>query len=159
LLVDSALSVDGYAMTLTSGQCDVPADVREAFLASTAGDFDVSNVSLETARDGFRKRQRFVGMLHEAGARLLAALTVLAGQAPAGAGLQNELALWSNRAQSASCAAGRDGHGGGRARQSETLGTLESGKLATSWCWSGPLADIHNARRVRTVIKAGRVLA
>ena len=42
--------------------------------------------------------------------------------------------------------------------RAETLGTLESGKLADIVVLEAdPLADIQNARRVRTVIKAGRV--
>jgi imidazolonepropionase-like amidohydrolase len=42
--------------------------------------------------------------------------------------------------------------------QSDKLGTLEPGKLADIVVLEAdPLADIQNARRVRTVLKAGHV--
>jgi len=86
---------------------------------------------LETARDGFRKRQRFVGMLHEAGARLLAGTDCFGLASTCRAGLQNELALLVESGLSplaalrAATVTAADALG-----QSETLGTLESGKLA-----------------------------
>jgi len=41
--------------------------------------------------------------------------------------------------------------------QSDALGAVEPGKLADIVVLEGdPLADIQNARRVRTVVKAGR---
>ena len=96
LLVDSALSVDGYAIdTDNPANADVPEDVRDAFLREERPPiFDVSDVSLEVAREGFRKRQRLVRQLHQAGARLLAGTDCFGlGKQLPGLGLRNELAL------------------------------------------------------------------
>jgi hypothetical protein len=96
LLVDSALSLDGYAIDAEHpANADVPGDVREAFLREEQPSiFDSSQVSMEAARNGFRKRQRFVRSLHEAGARLLAGTDCFGlGKQLPGLGLQNELAL------------------------------------------------------------------
>ena len=162
LLVDSALSLDGYAMdTDNPANADVPEDVREAFASQERPQiFDVSEVNLETARDGFRKRQRFVGMLHEAGARLLAGTDSFGlGKHLPGLGLQNELALLVESGLSplaalqAATITAADALG-----QAETLGALEEGKLGDIVVLEAdPLIDIQNARRVRTVVKAGRV--
>jgi imidazolonepropionase-like amidohydrolase len=162
LLVDSALSLDAYAIDVENpANADVPEDVRKAFLDEARPDiFDISQVSLETARNGFRKRQRLVHMLHEAGARLLAGTDCFGlGKQLPGLGLQNELALLVESGLSplaalqAATVTAADALG-----QSETLGTLESGKLADIVVLEAdPLDDIHNARRVRTVVKAGRV--
>jgi imidazolonepropionase-like amidohydrolase len=162
LLVDSALSLDGYAIDADNpANADLPEDVRAAFVRETRPEiFDVSNVNLETARDGFRKRQRLVGMLHKAGARLLAGTDCFGlGKQLPGLGLQNELALLVESGLSplaaiqAATVTAAEALG-----QSESLGTLESGKLADAVVLEAdPLADIQNARRVRTVVKAGRV--
>jgi imidazolonepropionase-like amidohydrolase len=76
-----------------------------------------------------------------------------------GLGLQNELALLVESGLSplaalqAATLTAADALG-----QSDRLGTLDPGKLADIVVVEGnPLADIHNARRVRTVLKAGRV--
>jgi imidazolonepropionase-like amidohydrolase len=162
LLVDTALSLDGYAVdTENPANADVPEDVRNAFLREERPSiFDVSEVDLDVARDGFHKRQRLVGMLHQAGARLLAGTDCygLGKQLP-GLGLQNELALLVESGLSplaaiqAATLTAADALG-----QSDTLGTLEPGKLADLVIVDAdPLADIQNARRVRTVVKGGRV--
>jgi imidazolonepropionase-like amidohydrolase len=161
LLVDSALSLDGYAIdTENPANADVPQDVREAFMREDQPSiFDISQVSLETAHNGFRKRQRLVRMLHEAGARLLAGTDCFGlGKQLPGLGLQNELALLVESGLSplaalqAATVTAADALG-----QSETLGALEPGKFADIAVLDGdPLADIQNARRVRTVLKAGR---
>jgi imidazolonepropionase-like amidohydrolase len=161
LLVDSALSVDGDAIdTENPANADVPEDVREAFMREERPPiFDISEVGLETARNGFRKRQRLVRMLHQAGARLLAGTDCfrLGKQLP-GLGLQNELALLVESGLSplaalqAATVTAADALG-----QSDALGAVEPGKLADIVVLEGdPLADIQNARRVRTVVKAGR---
>ena len=162
LLVDSALSLDGYAVdTENPANADVPEDVREAFAREERPPiFDISEVSLETARNGFRKRQRLVGMLYEAGARLLAGTDCFGlGKQLPGLGLQNELALLVESGLSplaalqAATVTAADALG-----QSETLGALEPGKLADVVVLEAdPLVDIQNARRVRTVVKGGRV--
>ena len=162
LLVDSALSLDGYAIdTESPANADVPADVREVLAQiERAPIFDHSGVSLELARDGFRKRQRLVGMLHQAGARLLAGTDCFGlGKQLPGLGLQNELALLVESGLSplaalqAATVTAADALG-----QSDSLGTLEPGKIADIVVLEAdPLADIQNARRVRSVVKAGRV--
>jgi imidazolonepropionase-like amidohydrolase len=162
LLVDSALSLDGYAIdTESPANADVPADVREVFAQiERAPIFDHSGVSLELARDGFRKRQRLVGMLHQAGARLLAGTDCFGlGKQLPGLGLQNELALLVESGLSplaalqAATVTAADALG-----QSDNLGTLEEGKIADIVVLEAdPLVDIQNARRVRSVVKAGRV--
>jgi imidazolonepropionase-like amidohydrolase len=162
LLVDSALSMDGYAIdTDNPANADVPDDVREAFAREERPPiFDVSGASLETARDGFRKRQRLVGMLHEAGVRLLAGTDCFGlGKQLPGLGLQNELALLVQSGLSplaalqAATVMAAEVLG-----QSATLGTIEPNKLADIVVLEAdPLADIQNARRVRTVVKAGHV--
>ncbi len=162
LLVDTALSLDGYAVdTDNPANADVPEDVREAFASQERPKiFDVSEVNLETARDGFRKRQRFVGMLHEAGARLLAGTDCFGlGKHLPGLGLQQELALLVESGLSplaalqAATVTAADALG-----QSDSLGALEPGKLADIVLLEAdPLVDIFFARRVRTVLKAGRV--
>jgi imidazolonepropionase-like amidohydrolase len=162
LLVDSALSLDGYAIdTENPANVDVPDDVREAFAREARPEiFDISTVNLQTARDGFRKRQRLVGMLHEAGARLLAGTDCFGlGKQLPGLGLQNELVLLVESGlsplaalQSATVTAA-DVLG-----RADSLGTLEEGKHADIVLLDAdPLADIRNARAVRTVVKAGRV--
>jgi imidazolonepropionase-like amidohydrolase len=162
LLVDSALSVDAYAIdTENPANADVPDDVRDGFTRTERPPiFDVSEVSLEVAHQGFRKRQQLVGMLHNAGARLLAGTDCFGlGKQLPGLGLQNELALLVESGLSplaalqAATVTAADALG-----QADRLGTLEPGKLADIVVVEGdPLADIHNARRVRTVMKAGRV--
>jgi hypothetical protein len=162
LLVDSALSLDGYAIdTESPANADVPTDVREVFAQiERAPIFDNSGVSPELARDGFRKRQRLVGMLHQAGARLLAGTDCFGlGKQLPGLGLQNELALLVESGLSplaalqAATVTAADALG-----QSDNLGTLEEGKIADIVVLEAdPLADIQNARRVRSVVKAGRV--
>ena len=162
LLVDSALSLDGYSIdTENPANADVPEDVREAFAKEDRpAIFDISDVSLESALNGFRKRQRLVGMLHQAGARLLAGTDCFGlGKQLPGLGLQNELALLVESGLSplaalqAATVTAAEALG-----QSDTLGTLEPGKLADVLLLDAdPLADIQNARGVRTVVKAGRV--
>ena len=162
LLVDSALSLDGYAVdTENPANADVPSEVREAFAREERPQiFDISDVSPETARAGFHKRQRLVGMLHAAGARLLAGTDCygLGKQLP-GLGLQNELALLVESGLSPLAALQAATLTAAEALdRSESLGTLEAGKLADIVLLEAdPLADIHNARRVRTVMKAGHV--
>ena len=122
--------------------------------------FDASDLSMETARNGFRKRQRLVGMLHQAGARLLAGTDCFGlGKQLPGLGLQNELALLVEAGLSPLAALqAATVRAADALDQSRSLGALEPGKLADIVVVEGdPLADIHNARRVRTVLKAGRV--
>jgi imidazolonepropionase-like amidohydrolase len=162
LLVDSALSVDGDAIDAENpANADVPEDVREAFMHEERPPiFDISEVSPESAQSGFRKRQRLVKMLHDAGARLLAGTDCFGlGKQLPGLGLQNELALLVESGLSplaalqAATVTAADALG-----QSDNLGSLEPGKLADIVVLEGdPLADIQNARRVRTVAKGGRV--
>ena len=162
LLVDSALSLDGYAIdTEHPANADVPEAVRQAFAREERPPiFDSSEVNLETARNGFRKRQRLVQMLHEAGARLLAGTDCFGlGKQLPGLGLQHELALLVDSGLSplaalqAATVTAADALG-----QSEILGTIEPGKLADIvLVEADPLSDIQNARRVRMVVKAGRV--
>jgi imidazolonepropionase-like amidohydrolase len=162
LLVDSALSLDGYAIdTENPANADVPEAVRQAFVREEQPSiFDLSEVSLATARSGFRKRQRLVRMLHEAGARLLAGTDCFGlGKQLPGLGLQNELALLVESgltplaAVQAATVTAADALG-----KSDALGTLEPGKLADIVVLeANPLEDIHNARRVRTVVKSGQV--
>jgi len=162
LLVDSALSLDGYQVdTDNPANADVPEEVRKAFLGEEQPSiFDISQVNLETAHNGFRKRQRLVRMLHEAGARLLAGTDCFGlGKQLPGLGLQNELGLLVESGLSplaalqAATVTAADALG-----QRDNLGALEVGKLADLVVVEGdPLRDIQNARRVRTVVKAGQV--
>jgi imidazolonepropionase-like amidohydrolase len=162
LLVDTALSLDGYAIdTENPANADVPSDVRKAFMGEERPPiFDVSEVRPEVAREGFRKRQRLVGMLHAAGARLLAGTDCFGlGKQLPGLGLQNELALLVEAgltplaALQAATLTAAEALG-----QSDALGTLEPGKLADILVLEAdPLADIQNARQIRTIIKDGHV--
>jgi imidazolonepropionase-like amidohydrolase len=162
LLVDTALSLDGYAIDADNpANADVPEDVRQAFARDERPSiFDVSEVHPDTAREGFRKRQRLVGMLHQAGASLLAGTDCFGlGKQLPGLGLQNELALLVEAgltplaALQAATLTAAEALG-----QSDSLGTLEPGKLADILVLEAdPLDDIQNARRIRTVLKAGRV--
>jgi hypothetical protein len=163
LLVDAALSLDGYAIdTENPANADVPQDVREAFEREEQPSiFDSSQVSLESARNGFRKRQRLVRMLHEAGARLLAGTDCFGlGKQLPGLGLQNELVLLVESGLSPLAALQAATITAAEALgQSATLGALEPGKFADIVVLEAdPLADIRNARRVRTVVKGGRVV-
>ncbi len=162
LLVDSALSLDSYAIdTENPANADVPEEVRDTFAREERPRiFDVSDVNLETARDGFRKRQRLVRMLHEAGARLLAGTDCFGlGKQLPGLGLQNELALLVESGLSPLAALQAATVTAADALcQSDALGALEPGKLADIVVLEAdPLVDIRHARSVRTVIKAGRV--
>jgi imidazolonepropionase-like amidohydrolase len=76
-----------------------------------------------------------------------------------GLGLQNELALLVESGLSPLAALQAATLTAAEALgQSESLGALEPGKLADIVVLEAdPLADIHNARRVRTVVKGGRV--
>ena len=162
LLVDSALSLDGYAVDSENpANADVPDDVREAFMREEQpAIFDISELSLETARNGFRKRQQLVRMLHEAGARLLAGTDCFGlGKQLPGLGLQNELALLVESGLSplaalqAATVTAADALG-----QSDSLGALEAGKLGDVVVVEGdPLVDIQNARHVRAVVTNGKV--
>jgi len=162
LLVDSALSLDGYASdTENPANADVPVEVRDAFTREERPPiFDVSDVNPDIARDGFRKRQRFVRMLHEAGVRLLAGTDSFGlGKHLPGLGLQNELALLVESGLSPLAALQAATVTAAAALgQSDNLGALEPGKFADIVVLEAdPLMDIQNARRVRTVLKAGRV--
>src|SRR5689334_24141597 len=99
-------------------------------------------------------------MLHAAGARLLAGTDFFGlGKQLPGLGLQNELTLLVESGLSplaalqAATVTAADALG-----QSDALGALEPGKVADIVLLEAdPLADIHNARRVRTILKAGQV--
>jgi imidazolonepropionase-like amidohydrolase len=162
LLVDAALSLDGYRVdTEHPANADVPADVREGFgRDERPAIFDVSQVNQDIARQGFHKRQRLVGLLHRAGVRLLAGTDCFGlGKQLPGLGLQNELALLVDSgltplaALQAATVTAAEALG-----QSQNLGTLEKGKLADIVVLEAdPLADIQNARRVRLVLKGGKI--
>jgi imidazolonepropionase-like amidohydrolase len=162
LLVDSALSLDAYRIdTENPANADVPADVQAAFGGGERpAIFDVSRVDLGVAREGFVKRQRLVGMLAAAGVRLLAGTDCFGlGKQLPGLGLQNELALLVEAGLSplaalqAATVTAAESLG-----QQAHLGTLESGKLADiAMLEADPLVDIRNARRVRSVLKGGKV--
>ncbi|HEY2593741.1 MAG TPA: amidohydrolase family protein, partial [Chloroflexota bacterium] len=162
LLVDSALSLDSYRIdTENPANADVPADVQAAFAGGErAAIFDVSQVDLDVAREGFVKRQRLVGMMHAAGVRLLAGTDCFGlGKQLPGLGLQNELVLLVESGLSPLAALQAATLTAAEALdQSENLGTLEPGKLAdVTILEADPLVDIRNARRVRQVLKGGRV--
>jgi imidazolonepropionase-like amidohydrolase len=160
LLVDSALSLDAYRIDVQNpANEDVPADVQKAFGGEERpAIFDVSQVDLAVARAGFVKRQRLVGMLHRAGVRLLAGTDCFGlGKQLPGLALQNELGLLVDSGLSplaalqAATVTAAEALG-----RSADLGTLEVGKLAdVTMVEADPLADIHNARRVRSVLKGG----
>ncbi len=162
LLVDSALSLDGYRTdTENPANADVPTDVQAALGGGERpAIFDVSHVNLDVAREGFRKRQRLVGMLNDAGVRLLAGTDCFGlGKQLPGLGLQNELVLLVDSGLSplaalqAATLTAADALG-----QSDNFGTLESGKLADiTVLEADPRVDIRNARRVRQVLKGGKV--
>jgi imidazolonepropionase-like amidohydrolase len=162
LLVDSALSLDSYQVdTENPANADVPADVIEALGGGERPEiFDVSQVDLGVARAGFEKRQRLVGMLHSAGARLLAGTDCFGlGKQLPGLGLQNELELLVDSgltplaALQAATLTAAEALG-----QSANLGALEVGTLAdVAVLEADPLADIRNARQVRKVLKGGQV--
>jgi imidazolonepropionase-like amidohydrolase len=162
LLVDSALSLDSYRTdTENPANADVPTDVQAALGGGERpAIFDVSQVNLDVAREGFRKRQRLVGMLNAAGVRLLAGTDCFGlGKQLPGLGLQNELVLLVDSGLSplaalqAATLTAADALG-----QSDNLGTLESGKLADiTVLEADPLVDIRNARRVRQVLTGGKV--
>src|SRR5262249_52476234 len=94
------------------------------------------------------------------GARLLAGTDCFGlGKQLPGLGLQNELALLVESgltplaALQAATVTAAEALG-----QGDSLGTLEPGKLADLVVLeAAPAGDIENARRVRTVVKAGRV--
>ena len=140
LLVDSALSLDGYAIDADNpANADVPEDVREAFMREARpAIFDVSDVqsgnrSRRISQAAAARRDAARGRCAVAGGHRLFRV----GQAAAGAGAAKRAGVAGRiGAQSAGCAAGRDGHGRGRARPvRRRLARSNRASSRTSWCW------------------------
>jgi imidazolonepropionase-like amidohydrolase len=161
LLVDASLCLDGREIDLDNpANADVPPEVRDSFIqAPVPAIFELSQVERALARDGFRRRQRFVAMCHAAGVRLLAGTDCYGlGKLLPGLGLQNELALLVDAGLTPLAAIQAATITAAEALGQPDLGVLEPGKLADVVVLEGdPLADIQNARRTRLVVKNGQV--
>ena len=121
--------------------------------------FEVPDRLKATAREGFKKRQEFVGMCNRAGVKIIAGTDGPGlGSLVPGYGLHHELQLLVQsglsplqalRAATLTAAAAL-----GKASE---LGSIEPGKLADMVIVKAdPLADIGNSSKIDLVIKGGR---
>ena len=121
--------------------------------------YDVPATLKETARNGFRKRQQFIGMCSRAGVKIIAGTDGPGlGTLVPGYGLHHELQLLVESGLSpgqalraatltAAEALGKD----------KELGSVEPGKFADMLIVEAdPLADIRNANKIELVIKGGK---
>ena len=121
--------------------------------------YDVPANLKETARNGFKKRQQFVGMCSRAGVKIIAGTDGPGlGTLVPGFGLHHELQLLVESGLSpaqalraatltAAEALGKD----------KDLGSIEPGKLADLLIIEAdPLADIRNASKIEVVMKGGK---
>jgi len=120
--------------------------------------FDVPPELKETARNGFKKRQEFVGMCSRAGVRIIAGTDGPGlGTLVPGYGLHHELQLLVQSGlsplQSLRAATLTAAEALGKDRE---LGSIEPGKLADLLIVNGdPLVDIGNASKIEFIIKGG----
>jgi len=121
--------------------------------------YDVPAALKETARNGFKKRQQFVGMCSRAGVMIIAGTDGPGlGTLVPGYGLHHELELLVESGLSpvqalraatltAAEALGKD----------KDLGSVEPGKLADMVIVEAdPLADVRNTKKIELVIKGGK---
>ncbi len=162
LTIDEATFAGGYEANLTNqNNRFLPRDVVDAWTRGPRPEIYNIPVELkETAVQGFRKRQQFVGMMSRAGVQILAGTDgVGLGTLLPGFGLQHELELLvasglkpidTIRAATITAA---------RALKRETeLGSIETGKLADLVMLNAdPLAEISNTQKIHLVIKGGQI--
>ncbi|MSQ37237.1 MAG: hypothetical protein EXR61_02845 [Chloroflexi bacterium] len=143
----------------------VGAAIGQAVGARKAGDpqrvTDMPPELRDSARIGFSKRQRFIGMCASAGVRLVTGTdhTGLGDDLP-GRGVQRELAylvecgLTPLAALRASTIVAAEALG-----RSDELGSIERGKAADLLVLNAdPLTDVRNVGAIRIVVTAGRLM-
>ena len=121
--------------------------------------YDVPAALKETARNGFRKRQQFIGMCSRAGVKIIAGTDGPGlGTLVPGYGLHHELQLLvesglsPHQALSAATLTAAEALG-----KDKELGSVEPGKFADMLIVEAdPLADIRNANKIELVIKGGK---
>ncbi|HXW92535.1 MAG TPA: amidohydrolase family protein [Terriglobales bacterium] len=121
--------------------------------------YDVPPALRETAGNGFKKRQQFVGMCSRAGVKIIAGTDGPGlGTLVPGYGLHHELQLLvesglsADQALRAATLTAAEALG-----KDKDLGSVEAGKLADLLIvGADPLADIRNASKIEMVIKGGK---
>ena len=115
---------------------------------------------LETRRKTFRKYQDLVGMLHEAGAKILVGTDAPEPQVAPGYSLHKEMELLVESGMSpASVLQAATRVNAEVLREENHLGSIEPGKLADLVLLrADPLEDIRNTRQIDRIINAGEVL-
>lgn len=117
--------------------------------------------SLSVRQRTFRRYQELVGLLHRAGARILAGTDAAEPQVAPGGSLHHELALLVESGMTpADVLAAATLENARILHQESSLGSIEPGKLADLVVLEAdPLAKIVNTRRIRHVIRGGVVLS
>jgi len=121
--------------------------------------YDVPEALKETARNGFKKRQQFIGMCSRAGVKIIAGTDGPGlGTLVPGYGLHHELQLLVESGLSADQALRAATLTAAEALGKEKeLGSIDPGKLADMLIVEAdPLADIRNASKIELVIKGGK---
>ena len=115
---------------------------------------------LETRRTTFRKYQDLVGMLHEAGARILVGTDAPEPQVPPGYSLHQEMEFLVESGMSpASVLQAATRVNAAVLREESNLGSIEPGKRADLVLLrANPLEDIRNTRQIDRVINRGTPL-
>ena len=139
----------------------MPTRLQEFWAADRKTRLDnYSSGPLETRQRTFRKYQDLVGILHQAGVKILVGTDAPEPQVPPGYSLHKEMELLVESGMSpeevlrAATLVNAEVLG-----QSENLGRVAVGMLADLVVLdANPLDDIRNTRRVRRVIRSGRLL-
>ena len=115
---------------------------------------------LETRRATFRKYQDLVGMLHEAGARILVGTDAPEPQVPPGYSLHQEMEFLVESGMSpAAVLQAATRVNAAVLREENDLGSIEPGKRADLVLLrANPLEDIRNTRQIERVINRGTAL-
>ena len=115
---------------------------------------------LETRRATFRKYQDLVGMLHEAGARILVGTDAPEPQVPPGYSLHQEMEFLVESGMSpAAVLQAATRVNAAVLREENDLGSIEPGKRADLvLLHANPLDDIRNTRQIERVINRGVAL-
>jgi hypothetical protein len=115
--------------------------------------------TLDARRREFRKYQQLTGMLYRAGVPLLAGTDTPEPFCPPGLALHQELEMLVESGLTPSAALTAATLNNARVlKMDASLGSIEAGKLADLvLLGADPLADIRNTRKIRGVIKGGRI--
>lgn len=136
----------------------VPKQLRDYWLADNPRRLEGRGVgSLALRERTFARYQALVGLLHQAGVKILVGTDSPEPQVTPGASLHHEMELLEASGMSAGDVLAAATLENARIlRQQEHLGTVEPGRVADLVLLDAdPLATITNTRRIRTVVRSG----